>query len=68
MKWKIALMPFDAVTVIMSTHPATSMPVPFNVASLMADSGANVCITNDPLILVDICQILPVPLGAAVTS
>ena len=56
------------VTVMMSTHPATSTPVPSHVASLMADSGANVCITNDPLILVDICDISPVPLGVAITS
>lgn len=34
----------------------------------MADSGANVCITGDTSILVDLMDIDPIPLGVAVTS
>ena len=34
----------------------------------MADTGANVCITGDPSILVDLVDIDPVPLGVAVKS
>jgi hypothetical protein len=34
----------------------------------MADSGANVCITSDPSILVDVTPIEPIPLGVALTS
>ena len=34
----------------------------------MADSGANVCVTSDPSILVDVIDINPIPLGVAATS
>jgi hypothetical protein len=35
--------------------------------SSMADSGANVCITNDPSILINIKEITPIPLGVALS-
>ena len=34
----------------------------------MADSGANVCVTSDPTILIDMIDIDPIPLGVAATS
>ena len=34
----------------------------------MADSGANICVTNDPTILLDMIDIDPIPLGVAATS
>lgn len=34
----------------------------------MADTGANVCLTNDPSILVDITDITPIPLGVALSQ
>jgi hypothetical protein len=37
---------------------------PGSVSSL-ADSGANVCFTNDPSLLIDVIEINPVPLGVA---
>jgi hypothetical protein len=33
--------------------------------SSLADSGANVCITNDPSLLIDVVEIDPIPLGMA---
>jgi hypothetical protein len=36
--------------------------------SSLVDGGANVCITNDPSLLLDIVQINPVPLGMAVDT
>jgi hypothetical protein len=35
-------------------------------SSSLADGGANVCITNDPTLLVDIIEIDPIPLGMVV--
>ena len=53
------------------THPITvvglSSPPPWSATS-MADSGANVCVTNGPSILIDVIDIDPVPLGVATTS
>ena len=37
-------------------------------ATSMADSGANVCVTSNPLILIGMIDIDPIPLGVAATS
>jgi hypothetical protein len=34
----------------------------------LADGSANVCLTNDPTLLVDVVDINPVPLGMALTG
>jgi|APFre7841882793_1041355.scaffolds.fasta_scaffold00591_4 hypothetical protein len=53
------------------THPITVVgispqcPAP---ATSMADLGANVCVTSDPSILIDVIDIDPIPLGVAATS
>ena len=60
-------------------HSATHKPHPITIVGLthnqdpppsssMADTGANVCITNDESILVDVVDIDPIPLGVAVKS
>jgi hypothetical protein len=36
--------------------------------SSLADSGANVCVTNDPSLLIDVVEINSVPLGMATSS
>jgi hypothetical protein len=37
-------------------------------SSSLADSGTNVCVTNDPSLLIDVVEISPVPLGMATSS
>jgi hypothetical protein len=44
---------------------STQRPEP---TTSMADSGANVCVTSNPSILVDMIDIEPIPLGVAATS
>ena len=60
------------------THSAVHHTHPITISGLnssnnvkptsMADSGANVCITGDASILVDLVDIDPIPLGVAVNS
>ena len=57
---------------IHNSHPITIVGLTDNhkppPSSSMADSGANVCITSDESILIDVVDIDPIPLGVAVKS
>ena len=54
------------------THPITIVGLTsadqHHTSSSMADTGANVCVTGDASILVDLVDIDPIPLGVAVKS
>jgi hypothetical protein len=53
----LTCMQIPVVNVTMSVQP-----------SCLADSGTNVCVTNDPSLLIDVVEIDPVPLGVATSS
>ncbi len=57
------------VTIVgMTSHPGPSADSPRHTPCSMADSGAKLCITNNPSILTNIMDIAPIPLGVVVTS